>query len=155
AMAAMHDRDPVRGAQTMKIPALHGALETLALAGAHDVDHLALDEVVGRDFRTYLDQVLRADAELGKLALGFDLGNRKALPRRPREPAGLAPARAQLQGTIAVLLVRSVGKHLNVLELQHRHGDMLPGLGEDSGHADLLRYDTGTHVVRIPSLLLC
>ena len=68
-------RNAVRGAQAAEVPALHGALEALALAGAGHVDELARDEMVGGDLGADLDQVVGADAELGQLALGLDLGD--------------------------------------------------------------------------------
>ena len=78
AVRAVADRDAVRGAQTAEVPALHGALEALALARARHVDELAGDEVVGRDLGADLDHVLGRDAELGELALRLDLGDREA-----------------------------------------------------------------------------
>ena len=65
----------MRGAQAAEVPALHGALEALALVGARHVDELARDEVVGRDLGADLDQVFGADPELGELALRLDLGH--------------------------------------------------------------------------------
>src|SRR5690606_3481965 len=62
---AVHNRNTVRCAQAAEVPALHGALEALALRGAGDVHELAGDEMVGRDFSSNLDEVLRADTKLG------------------------------------------------------------------------------------------
>src|SRR5207237_703116 len=46
---AVRDRDAVGGAKTAEAPALHAALETLALGLALDVDDLAGDIMVGRN----------------------------------------------------------------------------------------------------------
>jgi hypothetical protein len=69
----------VRGAQAAEVPALHGALETLALRGAGDVDELTRHEVLSRDLRPDVDQVVGADAEFLKLALRFNVGHSEVL----------------------------------------------------------------------------
>ena len=147
-MAAVGDGNAVGGAQAAEVPPLHGALEPLALVGAGDVDVLAFDEMVGGDLRAHLDQVLRAHPELGHLALGFHLGDGEVLTLGARHPARLARAGAELQRRVAVLLVRALGQHLHVGELQHRDRHVLAGLREDPGHPNLLRDHSGAHVPR-------
>src|SRR5690606_39217955 len=69
AVRAVHGRDAVRGTQTAEVPALHGAREALALAGAGDVHELTRNEVVRRDLGADVDQVLRTDTKLCQFAL--------------------------------------------------------------------------------------
>src|SRR5690606_7886189 len=57
AVASVADGDTVRGSQAGEVPALHRALEALALVGAGHVDELTRHEVVGGDLRAHLDQV--------------------------------------------------------------------------------------------------
>ena len=145
AEAAVAERDAVRGAQTAEVPALHGALEALALVGARHVDELAGDEVVGRDLGAHLDDVIGADAELDELALRLDLGHGEVLPGGLGEARRLARARTELQRRVAVLVVGAMTDNLHVVELQHGHRDVLPGVREDAGHAHLLCNHSGTH----------
>src|SRR5262245_46587093 len=86
AMRAMADRNAVAGPQAGEVPALHRALIALADGDAGDIDELALDEVIGGDLRPHRNQVLRADPELGELALRLDLGNREAAALGPAQP---------------------------------------------------------------------
>ena len=82
------------------------------------------------------------DAELGELALGLDIGHGEMPARGARKALHLGPAGAELERGVAVLLRRAVADDLAMLKPQHRHRDVLPGIGEDPGHADLLRDDT-------------
>src|SRR5579871_4043749 len=114
---AVRDRHTVGGAQTAEIPALHAAVKTLADRGAGDVDELADDEMVGLDFRADRDQRIFRHAELGKLALGLDLGDRELAAFGLGHVNGLARARTELQRDITVLLGRAVTDHLAIAEL--------------------------------------
>jgi hypothetical protein len=62
--------------------------------------------------------------------------------RGAAEALHLGPAGTKLKRGVAVLLGGAVADDLAMLKAQHRHRDMLPGIGEDPGHADLLRDDT-------------
>src|SRR5580700_10833179 len=73
----VRDRHAVRGAETGKIPALHGAGPALAGRGAGDIDILADDKMIGGDFGADRHQPIFVNAKLGELALGLDLGDRK------------------------------------------------------------------------------
>ena len=145
AVAAVADRHAVRGAQAAEVPALHGALEALALVGAGHVDELTGDEVVGGDLGADLDHVVGADPELDQLALRLDLGDGEVLPLGLGEARRLARAGTELQRGVAVLVVGAVSDDLTVVELQHGHGDVLPGIREDAGHAHLLCNHSGAH----------
>jgi hypothetical protein len=141
-MASVADRNAVRGTQAAEVVALHGAGETLADGRARHVDILALDEMVGGDLGTQLDQIIGAHAELCELPLGLDISHGESPARRPRQPLHLGPAGAELNRGVAVLLLGALTDDLAIVEAQHRHRDVLPGIGEDPGHADLLRDDT-------------
>ena len=98
--------------------------------------------MVGGELGAHLDQIVGAHAELDQLPLRLDIGYGEMPARGAGEPLDLGPSGAELQRGIAVLLRGAVADHLTMVELQHRHRDVLPGIGEDPGHADLLRDDT-------------
>jgi hypothetical protein len=103
---------------------------------------LALDEMVGGDLGTHLDQIVGGHAELCEFPLGLDIGNGESPTRCARQPLHLGPAGAELNRSVAVLLLGALADDLAIVEAQHRHRDVLPGISEDPGHADLLRDDT-------------
>ncbi len=121
---------------------LHGAGKALTDRGAGNVHELALDEMVGGDLRAHVDQVLRAHAELRDLPLRLHIGHGETAALGAREPLHLAVTGAELHRRIAVLLGGALADDLTLVETQHRDGNVLPGIGEDPGHADLLRDDT-------------
>ena len=51
-------------------------------------------------------------------------------------------AGAELQRGVAVLLRHAVADNLAAVKPQHRHWDVLPGVGEDPRHAEFLCDDT-------------
>ena len=126
----------------MEAVALHGAGEALADGRARHVDELALDEMIGGDLRTHLDHIIGAHAKLGELPLRLHIGHGEMTARGARQTLHLGRAGTELKRGIAVLLRRAMADDLAMLELQHRDRDVLPGIGEDPGHADLLRDDT-------------
>src|SRR5882672_132504 len=141
----MRYRDTVGGAKPAEIPALDAAGKTLADRGTGDIDELADHEMVGLNFSANRDQRVFGDAELGDLALGLDLGDRKLAALRLRQLDGLARTRTELQRHITVLLGRAVTQHLAIAQLQHGHGDMFAGLRKDPRHPDLLCDHSGAH----------
>src|ERR1700749_3294458 len=143
---AVRDRDAVGGAQAAEVPALHTAGKALADRGAGDVDELADDEMVGLDLGADRDQRVFRHAELGKLALGFDLGDRELAAFRLRHVNGLARARTELKRDVTVLLGRAVTDDLAIAELEHGHRDVLTGLRKDPRHPDLLCDHSGAHL---------
>ena len=54
------------------------------------------------------------------------------------EALNLRHADAELQGAVAVLLLRLVRNHLALIDLQHRHGHDNALVGVDPGHSKLL-----------------
>jgi hypothetical protein len=147
AVRAVRDRHAVRGAQTAEVVPLHGTGEALADRGAGDVHVLTFEVVVGDDFLTDVQQVLGIDAELGKLALGLHAGLGEVTAHRRGDPLGLGRTGAELHGGVAVFLGGPLGHHLQVVELKDGHGDLLPVLHEEPGHAQLLGdYTRAQHV---------
>src|SRR5262245_44801263 len=138
----MADRHAVAGAQAPEAMSLYGAGEALADGGAGHVDELPLDEMVGSDLGADLDDVLRAHPELGELALGLHIGDGEMAAFGAAEPLHFRRSGAKLQRSVAVPLRRAMAHDLAAVEAQHRHRDMLPGIGEDPRHAELLRDDT-------------
>ena len=107
---------------------------------------LADDEMVGGDLGADRDQRVVADAELGELALGLDLGDREVAALGLGDVRfTLRGAGAELQRDVAVLVLGAVRDDLAIAEPQHRHRHVLAGLGEDAGHPDLLCDHAGTH----------
>ena len=146
----MRDRHAVRGAQTGEIPPLHPAGEALADRGAGDVDELADHEMIGGDLGADRDEAVVVDPELGKLALGLDLGDREMAALGLGHVLRLAGAGAELQRAVAVLVLGAVGDDLAIGKPQHRHRHMLAAVREHAGHPDLLCDHTGTHGVSFP-----
>ncbi len=147
---AVRDRHTVGGAQAAEVPALHAAGKTLADRGPGHVDELPDHEMVSRDLGADRDQVAFVHAELGKLALGLDLGHREMAAIGLGQVLRLAGAGAELQRHVAVLVLRAVGDDLAIGKPQHRHRHMLASVCKDAGHTDLLCDHPGTHV-RCPS----
>jgi hypothetical protein len=64
---------------------------------------------------------------------------------RLRNVLGLGPADAQLDGGVAVLLGRTDGHDLAVLDLKDCDADMAAVDAEEPGHADLLGKEARAH----------
>src|SRR4029079_3097999 len=102
---AVADRDAVGGAHAAETPALHAALEALALGVARDVDHLAGDEVLGADRRTDRKQgFLAVDAELADLLLQRHLRLGEVLALRLGDVLLLGLAATDLERDVTVTL---------------------------------------------------
>src|SRR6516165_2524693 len=147
AVRAVRDRNTMRGAQSSEIPALHRARVALADRGSGHIDILADHEMVGGDLRSDRNKLLLADAELGKLALGLDLGGGEMAPLGLADIVGLAGPGAELERDVTVLVLGAVSNDLAIGEPQHRRRHMLARIGEDPHHSDFLRNHPGTHVV--------
>ena len=101
----------------------------------------------GTDF----DEVRRIDTKLSYLTLGLDLGDGELAALRLGDILRLDSAGAELEGGIAVLLLRALAHDLAVLEIEHGHGDVCAIIQEQAGHAQLLCDQTRTHRL-LPSL---
>ncbi len=141
----MRDRHAVAGPETAEIVPLHAAGIALADAGAGHVDMLAGDEMRRGDLGADLNERILGDAELGELRLRLDLGFRKMAALRFCHILDLGGPDAELQRGVAVTLLGAVGDHLAVVDAQHRDGDVVALVGEDTAHAELLRDQTGAH----------
>ena len=120
------------------------------MRGAGDVDELADQEMIGGDLGADRDQRIVADAELGELALGLDLGDGEAAALGLAHVLDLAGAGTELERDVAVLLLAAMRDDLALRKTQHGDGHMLAGLGEEAGHSHLLCDHTGAHC-RLPS----
>jgi len=94
--------------------------------------------MIGGDFRADRDQAVVGNAELGELHLRLDLGDGEARTLGLRHVLHLGAADAELDGGVAVLVLRAVGDDLTAVELEHGDGHMLACVGEDAGHTHLL-----------------
>ncbi|MCY1300018.1 hypothetical protein D9M70_495740 [compost metagenome] len=128
----------MRCTQTTEVVALDRTSKALADRGTGDVNELAGNEMVGRQFCTDVDQVVRGNAELDELRLRLDVGSSKMAAHRLRRVLDLRTAGAQLDSHVAVLLFRTLGYHLAVLQLQYCNRDMLTGAVIDAGHSHFL-----------------
>src|SRR3546814_2208850 len=73
-MRTVADRNTVGRAHTAETPALHRTGKALTLGHALDVDDLAGDEMVGRQFGADVERRVVGDAEFDELRLGLDFG---------------------------------------------------------------------------------
>src|SRR3546814_11887390 len=73
-MRTVADRNTVGRAHTAETPALHRTGKALTLGHALDVDDLAGDEMVGRQFGADVARRVVGDAEFDELRLGLDFG---------------------------------------------------------------------------------
>src|SRR6185437_7280135 len=145
AVAAMRDRDAVRSAQAAEIVPLHDAGKAAALARAGDIDELPGDEMRRRDLGAHLDERVGRHAELDELALRLDLRLGEMAALRLGHVLDLGLADAELERGVAVLVRAAHGDDLAVVDLEHRHRDVIAVLGEDAGHAQFLGDQSGTH----------
>ena len=134
----MRNRHAVGGAQTAEVPALHRPGESLADRHAGDVDKLADREMVGGDLRPDRDHLVLCDAELGELHFRLDIGDGEAAALGLRHVLDLGAADAELQRGIAVLFLGAMRDDLAALDLEDRDRHVIPRVGEDAGHAQLL-----------------
>src|SRR5262249_17781192 len=146
AVRAVRDRHAVGGTQAGEVPALHRTGEALADGGAGDIDELPDNKMVGGDFSADRNQLVLCNTELGKLALGLDLGRREIAAVGFSHVVALARARAKLNGDVAVLVLGAMRDHLAVGEAEHRHRHVLAAVGKDARHPDFLCDDPGTHL---------
>ena len=141
-MRTMRDRNAVGRPQAAEIPALHGAGEALAGARPGHVDELTDDEMIRRDLGADRQQRVFLDAKFGELQLRLDLRDRKPAALGLRHILDLGAADPELDGGIAVAILGPVRDDLTAVELQHGDRHMFASVGEDAGHAELLRDDT-------------
>jgi hypothetical protein len=98
-----------------------------------------------RDLGADLEHGVFGDAEFGEPRLRLDFGLGEVTTLRFRHILGFRGAHAELHRRIAIRLLRSHGDDLAVVDLQHRHRDVVALFGEDARHAELLSEETGTH----------
>jgi hypothetical protein len=145
AVRAVRNRHAVTGAQPLETPALHGAGEALADAGAAHIDVLADHEMIDRKRGAGLEQRVLAHPELGEPSLGRHLGLGEVTAHRLGHGLGLGATDAELHRGVAIPVGAPGGHHLAVLDPQHAHGHMAALGVEQPGHAELLGEDSGTH----------
>ena len=139
------DGNAVGGAHSAEAPALHSALETLALGRALDVDILAGDEMVGGDLRAHVEQGVLGDDELRDPRLRLHLGLAEMAALRLGDVLHLGGAGAQLERGIAVASRFLAGHDLNVFERQDGDRHVAAVLLEQAGHPHFLRDHASAH----------
>src|SRR6185437_2022288 len=146
AQRAVADRDAVRGFETAEIPALHRAGEAAADGDAGDVHLLAGNEVIGLKLIAHFQQVRAIDTKLCHLAARFEFGLGELAASGLGSVLDLGKTRTELDGGVAVLLIRA-GRHDGAaVELQDRDRDMGTVCQKQTGHAHLLRDDACAHL---------
>ena len=141
----VRDGDAVGGAQTAEAPALHAALETLALGATLDVDDLAGDIMVGRNQRADIEQAVFIDAEFVDDRLGFDFGLAEMPALRLGDVLRLRCAGAELNGGVAVLILFATGNDLQPFEAQDGDRHVAAVVLKQAGHPQLLRDHASAH----------
>ena len=117
---------------------LHRAGKSLADTGANCVYKLSGHKVVGRELRADLEQSVLADPKLGKFAFWFDIHFGKVPAHCLGRSARLSRCHTQLHGVVTVLFGGSDGHNLTIVNFENRHGNVLTGRVENTGHAKLL-----------------
>src|SRR6267154_2802981 len=145
AMAAVRDRDAVGGSQPAEIMPLHRPGKTLADADADHIDILAREKMRRGDFRAHLQECVLRDAEFGEMRLRLDLRLGEMAPLRLRYVLGLGATDAELHRRVAVCILGSYRDDLAIVDLEHRHRDMVSLFGEYPSHTELLSEQTGAH----------
>src|ERR1700733_650786 len=140
-MRTMRDRHAVGGAQPAKVPPLHRPRKSLADRHAGDIDILPDGEVIGGDLRPDRDHLVLFAPELGEPHLRLDMGDGEAAALRLRYVLHLGLADAELKRGIAVLFLGAMRDHLAALDLENGDRHVVPCVGEDAGHAQLLCYN--------------
>ena len=95
-----------------------------------------------------VEKVLLVDAELRHFALGLNGSLGKMPPFGLGCTLRLPETRTQLHRGIAVFVGRARGDNLAIAEFQNGDRNMPPVFGEEAGHAQFLRDDSGAHVWR-------
>ena len=134
------------GAHAAEAPALHAALEALALGVTRDIDELAGDEVRSAVMvePTEQDRIV-GDAEFGDLHLQrhFSLG--EMLTLRLGNVLLLGNARTELERDVTVTLGGADRDHLAIFQRQDGNRHVPSVLLEQAGHPHLLGDHAGTH----------
>src|SRR5215472_725989 len=103
--------------QATEIMAPHDARESPALGGADDINELSRHEMFGRELGADLDEPVLGDAELGELALRLELRLGEVAAHWLRHILHLGLADAELERGVAVLLLRSLGDDVAIVDL--------------------------------------
>ena len=133
------------GAQAAEIVPLHRTGEALSDRGARHVDPLPGNEMVGGDFGTDLDEVLRADPEFRNPALRLDPGLGEMAPHGRPGASGLRRAGPELHRGVTVLVRCPLRHHLQLVDMQHGHRHLPTILHEQPRHSDFLCDHSRTH----------
>ncbi|CAK7255883.1 protein of unknown function [Shinella sp. WSC3-e] len=130
----VRDGHAVRCTKAAEVVALHGTGETLTDRGAGDVDELARDEMACGQLRTDLDEVVFRNAELDELGLRLDACGGELAAQCLCRVLHLGRAGAELDGRVAVLVLRTLGNDLDVIQSQYCYRDVLTCVVIDASH---------------------
>ena len=110
-----------------------------------DVDHLAGDEMVGRERRADVEQRVLGDAEFDDLGLGLDFGLAERPALRLGDVLRLGRAGAECDGGVAVLVCLANGDDLHIVQLQDGDRHVPSVRLEQAGHPHFLRDHASAH----------
>jgi hypothetical protein len=130
----------MRSTQPAEIMPLHRTGKTASDRGAGCIDKLSFDKMIGCDFGSNIDQIVRRNPELDHLAGGFHFGDGKLTAIGTGDIFDLCTACAKLQCRITILIVRAMGNDPALIDFQHGHGHVFTGVGKDPAHPQFLRY---------------
>ena len=102
--------------------------------------------MVGLEQVAHFQQVARIDAEFRDLAAGFDFRLGELAAFRLGGVLRLGKARAELDGGIAILLLRAGGHDGAAVQLENSDRNMGSVCQKQTGHTDLLRDDACAHL---------
>jgi hypothetical protein len=143
--AAMADRHAVAGFEAGEVPALHGAGETLAFAGAANIDFLTDHEMRRRQSGTLFEHRVGIDAEFHQLGFRLDLAAGEVALVGRAYVLHLGGAVAELHRGVFVAFHGARIHHLHLVEVQHGDGHVGAVFLEHPGHAQLLGDQSSAH----------
>src|SRR5471032_3360745 len=157
---AMRQRVTVGSVTHFEVPALDRALEALAFRHAGHVNDLPDGKhVVSLDLGAHgvLAEIVGRHAELPQTTTRLNLGLRVMTFQRLRQQVCALGARRNLDGAVAIVIIRLQLGHAVRRRFNQRHRNRAAIFSEESAHAAFAAYQSDTHLrilsVAQPSLI--
>src|SRR3546814_10240967 len=119
--------------------------EALTDSVADDIDELADDEMLHREFSADIHHRFGGDAELDDLALRLDIRLGEVAAHGLGHVLRLGSLDTDLKSGITVLLLGALCHHLAIVHLQHGDRHVRAVLREQPGHSQLACNQSGPH----------
>ena len=117
---------------------LHRTGKTLTLGMTGNIDQLAGNEMIGRDFGADIKERILGDTEFDQTSLGLNLGLGELAALRLGHILDLGDARAELNSDIAIPIGFLARHDLVAFKGQNRNRYVPSVLLEQTGHPDFL-----------------